>query len=311
MNSGKDVRTMRRLRVWMYVVMAFAAASAFAASGDDFYDRLYTRGIAQFGEGNYGGAYGSLRLAAFGSLDDLKRFETAEVYMTLAALRMHNDADARIAAQRVVAGESVERRYASLSLPDAIRREFEGAAKTLLTPDQYAVLHGAAPQPPPMVVPAQQMLPTQTQPQPQPQPRPAPAQPQPQPKTQPPPQPQSSAADAPSLADADRAINAGDLARARAMYGAILDQPRLMHANALRVGEGLYRARDFAGSLRAFERAGPIGAGEEQYHWYYAVALYEAGHFREAQRELRAALPYVELTRDMERIAALIEHAAE
>ena len=70
--------TVRRFRVWL-VLMALGATSALAASGDEFYDRLFTRGLAQFNEGNYANAYTSLRIAAFGLIEDVRRFETAEV----------------------------------------------------------------------------------------------------------------------------------------------------------------------------------------------------------------------------------------
>src|SRR5437867_10237828 len=113
--------TLWKSGVWLCVVGVFAATSAIAASGDEFYDRLYSRGMAQFSEANYANAYASLRVAAFGLLEDIRRFETAEIYMTLAAMRLHRESDARTAAQRVVAAERVERRYASLALPEAIR----------------------------------------------------------------------------------------------------------------------------------------------------------------------------------------------
>src|SRR5207244_2526771 len=136
--------TVRNSRVWIYVMAAFVATSAFAASGDEFYDRLFNRGIAQFNEGSYSSAYSSLRVAAFGLLEDVRRFETAEIYMTVAAVRLHRESDARMAAQRIVGAERIERRYASLSLPDTVRKEFEAAARTLLTPDQLGTLHGGA-----------------------------------------------------------------------------------------------------------------------------------------------------------------------
>src|SRR5262249_7507944 len=110
---------------------------------------------------------------------------------------------------------------------------------------------------------------------------------------------------------AERAPTAGDLTRARTMYRAIIDSPQLSHAAALRAAEGLYRSRDFGGAIRAFDRAGSIGKGEEQYHWYYAVALYETGRHREAKRELHAALPFIEMTREVERYAALIDAATD
>jgi tetratricopeptide (TPR) repeat protein len=113
------------------------------------------------------------------------------------------------------------------------------------------------------------------------------------------------------LADADRAVNSGDLAAARSLYRSILDAPQISHATAIRVAEGLYRSRDFAGAIRAFERAGGIGKGEEQYHYYYAVALYESGRYAGAKRELRAALPFIEVTPDVERYRVKIEGAIE
>jgi tetratricopeptide (TPR) repeat protein len=136
--------------------------------------------------------------------------------------------------------------------------------------------------------------------------------------TPPPPQPvksqpqaAASAAPAPSFADAERALNAGDLARAGTLYRTIVDSQQLRHAAVLRAAEGLYRSRDFVGAIKAFDRAGAIVKGEEQYHWYYAVALYETGRRREAKRELHAALPYIEMTREVERYAALIDAAAD
>ena len=113
------------------------------------------------------------------------------------------------------------------------------------------------------------------------------------------------------LTDADRAVKTGDLAMARSLYRTIVDAPQLSHAAALRAGEGAYRSRDFATAIRAFQRAGSIGKGEEQYHYYYAVALYENGLYAEAKRELHAALPYIEVTPDVARYQTKIEGATE
>lgn len=347
----------------MYLIV-LAAPSAFAASGDEFYDRLFTRGLAQFNEGNYVGAYASMKIAAFGYLENIPRFQTAEIYMTVAANRLRRAADARAAAVRVVAAERIEKRYASLPLPAEVRKEFEDAARKLLTSDLFTVLRSGGtakpqpqpppkggditipapvivspPQPPPSSKPVPTPAPRVTPPAPQPQPRPvqpqpapvppaptqvqtqprpvppAPAQVQTQPKPaqpQPLPQPARPASDAASvLADADRAVNRGDLATARSLYRSILDAPQISHATAMRVAEGLYRSRDFAGAIRAFERAGAIGTGEEQYHYYYAVALYESGRYAGAKRELRAALPFIEVTPDVVRYRVKIEGAIE
>ncbi len=114
-----------------------------------------------------------------------------------------------------------------------------------------------------------------------------------------------------SLAEAKRAIDNGDIGRARSIYNALVSGPELSHAHALRVAEGLYRVNDFAGAARAFQRAGSIGRGEEPYHYYFAVALYETGRYAEAKRELAASLPYITVTADVTRYRAKIEGAIE
>jgi tetratricopeptide (TPR) repeat protein len=124
------------------------------------------------------------------------------------------------------------------------------------------------------------------------------------------PQPAAKNADT-SLAEAQRAIDNGDIGRARSIYNALLGGSALPHAAALRLAEGLYRVRDFAGAMRAFQRAGTIVRGEERYHYYYAVALYESGRYADAKRELSAALPYIEVTADITRYRAKIEGAIE
>lgn len=111
--------------------------------------------------------------------------------------------------------------------------------------------------------------------------------------------------------DPDQALAAGDLAGARAGYNAKLESAQLSHSDLLKIGEGLYRARDFRGTVRALTRAGALGKGEEPYHYYLAVALYESGQYGAAKRELAAALPFIELTPDVERYRAKIAGAIE
>ena len=114
-----------------------------------------------------------------------------------------------------------------------------------------------------------------------------------------------------SLTDAERALTSGDLARARAIYSAQLERPQLSHGDLLKIGEGLYRSRDFRGAVRAFTRAGAFTKGEEPYRYYLAVSLYESGQYAAAKRELAAALPFVEKTPDVERYRMKIEGAIE
>ena len=122
------------------------------------------------------------------------------------------------------------------------------------------------------------------------------------------PQPVVKSADA-SLAEAGRAADDGDLARARSIYNTVLNGPALTHPQELSLAEGLYRVHDFVGAARAFRRAGTFGHGEEKNRYEYAVALYETGHYREAKREIAAALPYVTMTPEVARYRAKIEGA--
>ncbi len=98
---------------------------------------------------------------------------------------------------------------------------------------------------------------------------------------------------------------AGDLATARAIYNSQLDTPQLPHGDLLKVGEGLYRSRDFRGAVRAFVRAGTLAKGEEPYRYYLAVSLYESGQYAAAKREL------AEKTPDVERYRVKIEGAID
>ena len=102
-----------------------------------------------------------------------------------------------------------------------------------------------------------------------------------------------------------------NLPAARAIYRELLAGNDIDHPTAVRIAEGLYRARDFPGAIQAFERAGALRRGEEPYHYYLAVALYESGRYDEARRELAAALPYIEVTPDVERYRARIEGALQ
>jgi tetratricopeptide (TPR) repeat protein len=113
------------------------------------------------------------------------------------------------------------------------------------------------------------------------------------------------------IADADKALGRNDLPTARAIYRDLLENGSFDHAGYVRLAEGLYRSRAFADSLRAFERGGGLRKGEEPYHFYMAVALYETGRYDDAKRELAAALPYIEVTPDVARYRAKIEGAID
>jgi len=315
------------------IVLMCCAASSLAATPADFYTDLLQKGISEYNAENYSRAASLLRVAAFGLLEATDRYQTAQVYRTIAADRVKDAESVRDAAKRVVAAERVSRTYASLTLPNGVRSTFEEVAKKVLAAGDIALLKSP--------VPPQQTTPTRTatttapaKPEPKPEeakpvetkpPDPKPAQIKPDPK---PAQPASTAKPAPpkpapvpaattaqprdltqQLAAADRAIAGGNLTDARKLYRSILDGT-LTHEQAIHVAEGLYRARDFAGVIRAFDRAGALKRGEEPYRFYLAVALYETGKFAAAKKELAAALNYIEITPDVARYRDKIEGAA-
>jgi tetratricopeptide (TPR) repeat protein len=368
----------RKLVVWVFLL---APARLLAASGEEFYERLYVRGMADFRTGEYQSAYTELHKAAFGFVEQIEKFETAEIYAAIAAHRLKHEAETRDALLRIVAAENIQPHFRSIELPEALREEIYRAAAVLLTKKEGAGLgvpeqmrDAAAKEKTPVEVPTPGKrpnvavtaprdagesnapgTPTETQPAtPIPAPTPPSAAAQTEaapaaPKTvsdSPPAAPVSQSDDAtvtttesndaqpkaalqatvPMLpatprpkqktidarfADAQQALEDGKPDRARSIYSALLRERRLLHADGLRLAEGLYRVRDFAGAIRAFKRVGAISAGEERYHYYYAVALFETAQFRDARRELDVALPFIEVTSDVAGYRAKIEKATK
>jgi tetratricopeptide (TPR) repeat protein len=358
---------MRKIFGWMLltVVMVVAAAPALAASTSDFYMTLLRRGISEVDAGRYDTAVTPLRLSAFGLIESIEHYETAQTYLTIAFDKLGEQDHAREAAHRLVAAERVERKFSSLALPQATRTAFETVARKVLSAADVNALTapvkpGTSTTPPPATItakpapstpapvqkppvapattkpvippPAATTTTTTTAPATKPANPPTnppatkpitppqtattttkPAATNPAPATtkpvvpQPAPQPR---VDVPArLAAGDRALLTANLADARRAYKEVLDAPGIDHATYIRVGEGFYRARDFANALTAFQRAGTFRSGEEAYHYYIAVAAYETGDYDRARRELAAALPHIELTDDVQRYRAKIEAA--
>ena len=129
-------------RMASIAVVAVMAAGT-AAAANDFYAAMLSRGIASFDAGNYTAAAATLRVAAFGLLDAIDQFETAQAYLALANQRMNQESETRLALQQIVQAERIERHFARLPLPAAVRDALHDAASRLLTPDQHAILYGA------------------------------------------------------------------------------------------------------------------------------------------------------------------------
>lgn len=289
--------------------------------------------MADFRTGDYQLAYSELHKAAFGFVEEIEKFELAEVYAAIAAERLGHEGETREALLRIAASENVQPRLRSMTIPDDLRAELLRAAATTLTKKESEVFgiseqmqDAAAKEKPRVEVPTPTMKPNVAETAPReagdasppdqktspvatgPPADPPLAVPPSQPGTgtlqtvapmvAPKQQPAKKTIDA-RLAEAQQAIDDGDADAAGAVYSDVLREPQLPHSQTLRAAEGLYRVRDFAGALRAFQGAGAIGPGEERFHYYYAVALFETHEYRDACRELDLALPFIEVTEDV------------
>jgi Flp pilus assembly protein TadD len=391
----------------LFFILLTAGVPLVASTATDFYLELLQRGTMEVDAGRYDTSITPLRLAAFGLVDSIEHYETAQAYLVVALDKLGKQDEARRAAQRIVAAEAIERKFAALALPAPIRTAFAVVARKLLSSVDAALLTAPPTQssvvPKPSgtsIVPAAQSpsipqaapkepakLPaTQTQtpatqkpslptqrvdppkvvenPKPAPQtpprkdpptvrapqtsqngsssqkpavaetpkrndppkvsqlpkpspptttaaatpPKTTPAAPKPQPEQsvlQPQirtTSPQPARVDVPTrLAAGERALASANLTEARRVYRELLTVPTLDRDALIRIGEGLYRSRDFAAALTAFRRLGTLKPGEEAYRYYIAVALFETGDFAAAKRELATALPFIEITPDVQR----------
>ena len=100
---------------------------------------------------------------------------------------------------------------------------------------------------------------------------------------------------------------AGDIAEANAMYRRLMNTPDANRDLIAAVATGFYRTGDYADALRAFQRLGTFARGEEDLRYYKAVALFEAGRYTEAKKELECALPFIQMTDEINRYREKIE----
>jgi hypothetical protein len=123
------------------VLLSLAAASPLcAATVNDFYASLLKRGIEHVSAGSYEAGAGELKLAAFGLVDSIELYQTAQIYLAIANQHLDREPQTRAAATRVVAAERIERHYAKLAIPDKVRKEFETIAQKVLTVAQSETL---------------------------------------------------------------------------------------------------------------------------------------------------------------------------
>jgi len=100
---------------------------------------------------------------------------------------------------------------------------------------------------------------------------------------------------------------AGDIQEANSMYMRLLNAPNASRDLVSAVATGLYRTGDYYDSLAAFQKLGSFARGEEDLRYYKAVALYETGRYAEAKKELECALPFIEMSDEVNRYREKIE----
>ena len=266
------------------LLLVALATPAVAAPASEFYLTLLRRGMSDVEAGRNAEAVTNLRLAAFGLLDSIESYETAQAYLAVALDRSQQAEQAAEAARRIVAAEKIEKKFRSIVLPPSIRAAFETVAKKSLPVSDAAALAGGATATataPPVVVDRVDVV-TEKRPGTVPKPETAaPAktesrsskEPAPKPQPEPPPPPKTPAAVAPpksgaapkatpdqaaQFTAAERALAVANINDARRIYRELLSLPSLTRVGLLRLAEGLYRSRDFANTLLAFDRAGSL-----------------------------------------------------
>jgi hypothetical protein len=110
-----------------------------------------------------------------------------------------------------------------------------------------------------------------------------------------------------ALRQAELQASKGNIEEANNTYVRVLSAPDASRETVAAVATGLYRTGDFTDALRAFQRLGTFGRGEEDLRYYKAVALYEIGRYDEAKKELACALPYLQMSDEVLRYRAKIE----
>ena len=120
------------------LVALLSILTAVPVLAQNFYETRFQSGVVDFNRGAYARAADELRVAAFGRVDDIPSYITAEVYLAVTNDRLEHAEDARTAALKVLQAERLTPSYAALKLPPDVRASFEQLLPALLTRDQLA-----------------------------------------------------------------------------------------------------------------------------------------------------------------------------
>jgi len=120
------------------LVALLSLLSAVPGLAQSFYEARFQAGVIDFNRGAYARAADELRVAAFGRVDDIPSYITAEVYLAVTNDRLEHAEEARVAAMKVLQAERITPSYAALTLPADVRASFEQLLPAVLTRDQLA-----------------------------------------------------------------------------------------------------------------------------------------------------------------------------
>jgi hypothetical protein len=116
----------------------FGCLVTLSVSAQNFYEARFLSGVTDFNRGAYARAVDELRVAAFGRVDDVARYEVAEIYLVIANHKLDRVDDSRLAALKVVQAEQVSPVYTTLDLARDIRASFEAFLPSLLSKEQLS-----------------------------------------------------------------------------------------------------------------------------------------------------------------------------
>ncbi|HET7434477.1 MAG TPA: hypothetical protein VFN10_07155 [Thermoanaerobaculia bacterium] len=282
---------MKIFRLAAVLLLASVAATAAPPAAHPFYRDMLRRGIEDAGTGNAEAAVKELRIAAFGLIDDVAAYQTAQIHLALASEKLGRSSDARAAAAKFLQAERTQASYAGLTLDAQTRAAFE---KIVADAGESPAFHRSVPQPVARVAsvspttlsvgaagasPADDLA-------------------------------QNRRAEAPTvtvLAAAESMMNEGRLLAAREAYAKIAQRADLSRADLLAAAKGLNRTSAFAESAKTYAKAQPFRAGEELHMFYEAVNRFELGELKVARTLLAKALPALERTREVEQYQTRIE----
>lgn len=260
-----------KLRLLVAVISFAAAVPGF---GQNLYSARFDSGVADFNRGDYAAATDALRVAAFGFIDDLARYETAEIYLAVASERLGRRNDALLAATKVIEAEAVRPIYTTLPILPSLRSAFDpllrlaqsasptpkvpmpptapNVAATVKKSEVVAAPPKAAPAPPPVTV-----VPTVSD----------------------------------QIAAAEKLLAAGNIVGSRTELRRIAGIANLERAERQSLARALSQTALYVESSAQYRKTYPLKPGEESHMFYEAVNRYELGDYGLARALISRALP--------------------